>query len=171
MGDATQEPKPAYVQRLLTSIIDERASSNPQKTFMSIPAGNKVADGQRDISYGDVARAINRCAWWIESTLGKGVDFPPIATYLSPMDFRHVILIFGAVKSGYKVWRLDMAQVMACSSAHTHVDVLQLSTEPLRCPGRAVGETSMHSPLHTREDVGGHTGCTPEAGYEEVYSA
>lgn len=103
MGEAIPKPKKAYGRRLMTSIIDDLACSNPQKTFMSIPAGDSVTDGQRDISYADMAQAINRCAWWIVDTLGKGVDFPSIATYMSPMDFRHVILIFGSIKAGYQV--------------------------------------------------------------------
>ena len=103
-GDEAPTPQVAYGGRLMTSIIDERARMLPQKVFMSIPAGDRVTDGQRDVSYADMARAIHRCAWWMEETLGgKGVDFPSIATYLSPMDFRHVVLIFGAVKAGYKV--------------------------------------------------------------------
>lgn len=103
MAEAVPKPKEAYGQRLLTSIIDDLARSNPQKTFMSIPAGASVIDGQRDVSYADIAQAINRCAWWIVDTLGKGVDFPTIATYLYPTDFRHVILIFGSIKAGYQV--------------------------------------------------------------------
>ena len=87
----------------MTSIIDDRACMSPQKTFMSIPAGATVADGQKDVSYEDIAKAINCCAWWIEDTLGKGVDFPPIATYMPGFDTRHVLLIFGAIKAGYKV--------------------------------------------------------------------
>lgn len=91
-------------KRLMISIIEEHALSNPHKVFISIPAGNRVTDGQQDISFGTFARAVDRCAWWIERTLGgRGVDFPPIATYMYPMDFRHVILIFGAVKAGYRV--------------------------------------------------------------------
>lgn len=93
----------AYGRRLMTTIIDGFAISNPGKPFMSIPAGEEVIDGQRDVSYGTMANAINRCAWWITCTLGEGVDFPPIATYMSPMDFRHAILTLGSVKAGYKV--------------------------------------------------------------------
>jgi len=103
MGEAIPKPKEAHGRRLMTSIIDDLANSNPQKTFMSIPAGDSVTDGQRDISYGEIAQAINRSAWWIIDTLGKGVDFPSIATYLYPMDFRHVILTLGAIKAGYQV--------------------------------------------------------------------
>ena len=71
----------------MTSIIDDRARSNPQKSFMSILAGDSVTDGQRDISYADFARAIHRYVWWIEDTLRKGLDSPSIATYMSLMDF------------------------------------------------------------------------------------
>ncbi|KAH8204592.1 hypothetical protein TruAng_001221 [Truncatella angustata] len=104
MGDNSLNLTEVYGRRLMTSVIDDRARSNPQKTFMSIPAGKSVIDGQRDISYGDLAQAIHCSAWWIEETLGKGVDFPPIATYLHPTDFRHVLLTFGAIKSGYKMF-------------------------------------------------------------------
>lgn len=99
-----QESSQAFGRRLLSSVIDERAANTPQKPFMSIPAGKIVSEGQKDITYGEMARAINRCAWWIEETIGgKGVDFPTIATYLQPMDIRHPILTMGAVKAGYKV--------------------------------------------------------------------
>ena len=90
-------------QRLMTAIIDELAISDPSRCFMSIPRTAKLEDGFRDISYASIARAIHRCAWWMESLLGKGMDFPTIATYLNPMDFRHLILIFGSIKAGYKV--------------------------------------------------------------------
>ena len=63
MSDASPTPKEPYGRRLMTSIIDDRARSNPQKTFMSILAGDSVTDGQRDISYADFTRAIHRCVW------------------------------------------------------------------------------------------------------------
>lgn len=89
--------------RSMFAIIDENAKSDPQRSFMSIPKTPDLKDGLRDISYASIARAVDRCAWWIEGLLGKGTGFPTIATYLSPMDFRHVILIFGSIKAGYKV--------------------------------------------------------------------
>ena len=145
MGEAVPKAKEAYGQRLMTSIIDDLACSNPQKTFMSILAGDSVTDEQRDISYADIAQAINRCAWWIVDTLGKGVGFPSIATYMYPMDFRHVILIFGSIKAGYQV-RHEVARIIPQMT--DHVDVLQLSTEPPRYPSCAIGEASMHNPFY-----------------------
>ena len=89
-------------ERLMTTIIDEISLSDPRHCFMSIPRSSDLNDGLRDVSYALIARAIDRSAWWMEDLLGKGADFPTIATYLDPMDFRHVILIFGAIKAGYK---------------------------------------------------------------------
>lgn len=89
--------------RLLTDIIDNLAQCDPQRCFMSIPQTSNLEDGLRNISYALMARAINKCAAWVESVLGRGDNFPTIATYLDPMDFRHVILIFGAIKANYKV--------------------------------------------------------------------
>jgi hypothetical protein len=97
-------PSKGFSRRLLTTVIDERAAHDPHKSFMSIPTAKSAAGGQRDISYAVMARAINRCAWWIEETLvGQGVDFPSIATYIPAMDFRNPILILGAIKAGYQV--------------------------------------------------------------------
>ena len=127
-------------KRLMTTIIDELSESDPQRCFMSIPRSSDLNDGLRDVSYATIARAIDRCAWWMENLLGKGVEFPTISTYLSPMDFRHVILIFGAIKAGYKAcpdgsigggWRKLLL---------TTSDVLQLSSQPPRNPGGAFGE-------------------------------
>lgn len=103
MSPWISNPEEGHGQRSMIALLDERAASNPQKTFISIPSGNNVTDGQRDISYAEMARAVNRCAWWIVATLGKGVDFQPIATYMAPMDIRHPILTLGSIKAGYKV--------------------------------------------------------------------
>lgn len=92
-----------------------------------------------DVSYALIARAIDRCAWWMEGLLGKGTDFPTIATYLDPMDFRHVILIFGAIKAGYKACP-DWLDQMHPELTDKISDVLQLSSKPPRSPSCAFGQ-------------------------------
>ena len=87
----------------MSSIIDDLARTDPQKPFMSVQRTAKVEDGFKDIVYGDLARAIDRCARWMEGNLGLGQHFPTITAYMNPMDFRHVILIFASIKTGYKV--------------------------------------------------------------------
>ena len=63
----------------------------------------KLYEGLEDISYASIARAIDRCVWWMEGRLGKGVKFPTIAAYLNSMDLRYPILISGANKTGFEV--------------------------------------------------------------------
>lgn len=128
-------------KRLMMTIIDDVSESDPQRCFMSIPRSSDVKDGLRDVSYASMARAINQCAWWMEGLLGKGADFPTIATYLSPMDFRHVILIFGAIKAGYKVYPDRSIRFGWFKPLLTISDFLQLSSQSPRSPGRAFGKT------------------------------
>ena len=113
MGKAMLDHPGSAGKRLMTTIIDDLARSDPHRCFMSILEDQSDPNGYRNVSYASVARAIDRCARWIEGLLGKGVGFPPIATYLSPMDFRHVILIFAAIKTGYKVrskWQMEVSR-------------------------------------------------------------
>lgn len=117
-------------ERLMTTIIDDISESDPQRCFMSILRSSDLNDGLRDVSFALIARAIDRCAWWMEDLLGKGADFPTIATYLDPMDFRHVILIFGAIKAGYKACLSHSIRYDRTKPLLTMSDVLQLSSQP-----------------------------------------
>lgn len=127
-------------ERLMTTIVDDVSQSDPQRCFMSIPRSSDRNDGLRDGSYALIARAVNRCAWWMEDLLGKGAGFPTIATYLNPMDFRHVTLIFGAIKAGYKACLDRSIRGGRRKPLLTTSDVLQLSSQPPQGPGRAFGE-------------------------------
>ncbi len=89
-------------RRLLASLIDEIALTEPQKTFVSVPLSADPHDGFKDISYSTFAMAVNRCAWWIEKELGKSETFKTIG-YLGPIDLRYPILLVAAIKTGYKV--------------------------------------------------------------------
>ena len=127
-------------ERLMTTIIDDMSKSDPQRCFMSIPRSSDLNDGLNDVSYALIARAIDRCAWWMKDLLGKEANFPTIATYLNPMDFRHVILIFGAIKAGYKACTEHCVGCRPRKPLLTLPDVLQLSSQPPRNSGRAFGE-------------------------------
>ena len=95
-------PSPDFGRRLFPTLIDEYALLDPKKTFAAIPRSSDLHDGFIDISYHQLARAINRCSWWLESKLGKTVNFETVG-YLGVLDLRYTILMFGCVKVGYKV--------------------------------------------------------------------
>ena len=90
-------------QRLLPVLVDELSRDEPQRPFISVPISSDLEVGFKDISYGVLARAANRCAWWMESSFGRSVVFRTIYASLESYDVRHAILILAAVKTGHKV--------------------------------------------------------------------
>ncbi|MCJ1313636.1 hypothetical protein MMC25_007315 [Agyrium rufum] len=90
-------------QRLLPTYIDELARSDPDRLYVSVPRSTDIKDGFRDVSFQTFANAINRCAWWIEKTLGRSDNFETLA-YLGPQDLRYCILVVAAIKTGHKMF-------------------------------------------------------------------
>ena len=91
-----------YGKRLLPSLIDEIAAGEPDKPWVSLPKTQSLEDGFRDLSYQCLANAINRLAWWLETTMGKSQDHETLA-YLGPPDVRYYVVCMVAAKVGYKV--------------------------------------------------------------------
>lgn len=90
-------------RRLLPVLIDQIAEVDPEKPFISLARTSDPQQGFRDITFGVLARAVNRCSWWIEENIGRGRGFPTIFTYLGRQDLRHAILVLATQKTGYKV--------------------------------------------------------------------
>ena len=96
-------------QRLLPALIDEIAVDKPDRVFASIPRSANVRDGFDDVSYRQLAAAINRCAWWIEKNLGKAKDLEALG-YLGPVDLCYTIIFIACLKTGYTVSRHHLIQ-------------------------------------------------------------
>jgi len=91
-----------YGRRLVPVTIDETARDTPGRTFAIIPRSDSFKDGFINVSFHELARAVNRTAQWIEGTLGRGKDFETLA-YIAPSDLKYVILMVAACKARYKV--------------------------------------------------------------------
>lgn len=102
MGSKNDGFPPDCGQRLLPTLIDEYAISQPERTFVAIPRSADLKDGWKDISYRMHSRAINWCSWWIEANLGRGQNFDTIS-YMGPLDLRYLIILMAAVKTGHTV--------------------------------------------------------------------
>ena len=89
-------------RRLIPAIVDQIASSDPQKPFISIPRSLNLQDGFADISYKAFADAVNKCSWWLEKELGRSKTLAPIF-YIGPLDLRYLIVLLAAVKTGHVV--------------------------------------------------------------------
>ena len=87
--DSTATPKdgPQYGRRLIPTLVDEMAASNPDHIYSSIPRNKYFSVGFDDVTYRDLARAVNRAAFWLQREVGKSVDFETIA-YLGPSKTR-----------------------------------------------------------------------------------
>lgn len=92
-------------RRLIAQLIDTFAHDTPNRIYCSLPTSTKIEDGYgyKDISYYQLANAINHTAQWIQRQLGPpSVDYQTIA-YLGPSDLRYTILTIAAQKTGYMV--------------------------------------------------------------------
>ena len=87
---------------LLPVLIDNLAASEPDKLFCAYAESIGEADMLHKVSYKTFANAVNACAWWLQDTLGEGVDFETIA-YLGPSDIQPAILTLAAAKVNRKV--------------------------------------------------------------------
>lgn len=93
----------------LPTLIDDIASRRPNHPFISLPINNDdLSHGYRDFTYSDFALAVDRCAWWIVSKLGRcgedeKKDRKRILAYVGPQDVRYPVMMLGAAKAGYTV--------------------------------------------------------------------
>jgi acyl-CoA synthetase (AMP-forming)/AMP-acid ligase II len=92
-------------KELLPNIVDHFAKVKPDAVYAKYPVSTLTyEEGYREITYFDLANAINGLAWWLTEKLGpgKGQDFETLA-YIGPNDLRYPAVVLGAVKAGYCV--------------------------------------------------------------------
>lgn len=88
---------------ILVNMVDRLAETCPDTIWAEIPVSDSTyLDGFRSISYRSLSNAVNGVAWWLKEQLQRKGDFETLC-YFGPWDVRYVILLLGAVKSGYKV--------------------------------------------------------------------
>ncbi|KUI63880.1 Linear gramicidin synthase subunit D [Cytospora mali] len=108
-----------YGSRLLPTVVDETAASQPGLTYAYVPISNRLSDGFKAITFSDVATATNYMAAWIHQNLGPSTSFQTIA-YMGPGDLRYVVMFLAAVKCGYKVDALVSPLVEHKPDLHLH---------------------------------------------------
>lgn len=99
----TTKQAPQYGKRLLVNIIDDRAETEPNREWVSIPNSSDPKDGWKKITYKQAANAINRVAHKLINSTGRPNkdEFPTVA-YIGPSDVRYLVFALGAVKAGYQ---------------------------------------------------------------------
>lgn len=79
----TTKPPADYGHRLIPTLVDEYARTDPDYVFALVPKTASFADGLETITISTFARAVNEIAWRCESVLGKSKNFDTIA-YIGP---------------------------------------------------------------------------------------
>jgi acyl-CoA synthetase (AMP-forming)/AMP-acid ligase II len=89
-------------RRLLTAVVDDVAQTNPQQKLSVIPNDLDVSQGFRDVTFRDLAHAVNAFSWWLEKLIGKAEPDETVA-YMGRNDILYLIFILACNKTGYKV--------------------------------------------------------------------
>ncbi|KAF7865939.1 hypothetical protein EAF04_006103 [Stromatinia cepivora] len=94
-------PGVKHGERIALSILDERAQTDPQSPWVSIPVDDEdISKGYKDITYGQFSNAVNHAAHWLVQHLPASQEtFEPFA-YVGPKDLRYPILAMAAGKVG-----------------------------------------------------------------------
>ena len=91
-----------YGRRLLVTVVDERAKESPDKIWASMARSN-VSDGLRDVTIGELSRAVNFMSWWLEERLWRSKGTIETISYIGAPDVRYGIIFLAAIKLGYKI--------------------------------------------------------------------
>lgn len=92
-----------YSKKLLPVAIDEIASNEPTRIWVSLPIDDwDLSQGFEDISFARLAKAVDRVAHAIEAQFGRSLTFDTIA-YIGVPDVRYQIVQVAAIKTGYRV--------------------------------------------------------------------
>ena len=85
-------------------MIDSYAINDPSKVWASAPLDNDdLTAGFRDISYKELANAVNHACWWLRHTIPDTTTAFETLAYAGPKDLRYPILALAAVKCGKQV--------------------------------------------------------------------
>lgn len=132
--ESSNDDKMSKMSRPWTRIaaIDKRSKSTPDRPWVVIPKTNDLKDGHIDITYGQLARAVNSLCWWLDQNVPRIGDFDTIL-YLGPNDIRWPLINFAAHKTLRKhlilnpnnaleadIKLIDDTQVMKILVAHGH---------------------------------------------------
>ena len=122
-ANAVDDNSQPYGSRLLPPVVDQLSRTDPTRVYATFPLSSDLSRGFRDVTMLQIARAVNKLAWWIEMNLGRSIVSETVA-YIGPSDLRYAIVFLAAVKCGYQVseplcyYRSLLYQTKLCSSSY-----------------------------------------------------
>lgn len=90
-------------ERLVIDVIDDIAATEPERIWGSLPANDSdLSKGFLDVNFGNLSRAIDNAAFWLDSVLRAEID-GDIFAFFGDRDFRQPIQAAAAAKTGRRV--------------------------------------------------------------------
>ena len=93
---------PSQSVRTLSSVVDALAVQQPHDVWVRVPRASTVEDGFDDITWLQLATAVDRLAYWMFYAQGVRADHGSIA-YTGVNDVRYGMVVLAAMKVGCKV--------------------------------------------------------------------
>jgi hypothetical protein len=72
-----------YGERLIPHILDDLAATDPNRVIFSVAKSSDISQGLQEISALNMAKAVNKTAWWLHNQVGKGSS-PKTVGYIGP---------------------------------------------------------------------------------------
>lgn len=87
---------------LLTQLLDEQAQERPEQIYCIHPVSQDSDQGWHHITTSDMAKGVDRLAWWIEQKFpAKGEQ--QVLAYIGTTDLRYAAFILACIKTGNAV--------------------------------------------------------------------
>lgn len=90
-------------RRLLPEVVEDLAATDPRGIWLSNPTEVDSAGSFSDVTYGQLANAVNRASRWINERVSSLEHGSQTLAYLGPPDSRYLIFIIAAVKAGHRL--------------------------------------------------------------------
>ncbi|KAK7923419.1 hypothetical protein PG985_007490 [Apiospora marii] len=83
-------------------VVETKARDAPNSLYCQVLEADWREKGPRDVTYAQVARAVDALSWWLDERFGPSQDFAAFS-YHGESDFRYALLILAAKKTQRKV--------------------------------------------------------------------
>lgn len=93
----------AIGSRLIVRLVDSYAENEPTRVWASVLKDDHISAGFIDITYHQLANAVNHASFWLESRLGASDGWFETSAYSGPKDMSYPILALAASKLGRTV--------------------------------------------------------------------
>jgi acyl-CoA synthetase (AMP-forming)/AMP-acid ligase II len=89
-------------QRTPLRILDTTAEKQPDQLYCVHPVSSDVSQGWKNITFADLASAINRMALWIQENVAPS-NAPQTLAYMGSNDIRYCAFIFACMRLRHTV--------------------------------------------------------------------